>query len=62
MGVGGKRIAILIPCYNEAPTIGKVVRDYRQAFELQLNVLSLLLRQQGTGLPPVNGPETDTRA
>ena len=25
------RIAVLIPCYNEALTIGKVVRDYRQA-------------------------------
>ena len=24
-------IAVLIPCYNEAPTIGKVVRDYRAA-------------------------------
>lgn len=23
-------IAVLIPCYNEAPTIGKVVRDFRQ--------------------------------
>lgn len=34
----------------------------RQAFELQLNVLSLLLRQQGTGLPPVKGPETDPGA
>lgn len=27
----GNRIAVLIPCYNEALTIGKVVRDYRQA-------------------------------
>lgn len=26
-----RRIAILIPCYNESKTIGKVVRDYRQA-------------------------------
>ena len=25
------RIAVLIPCYNEALTIGNVVRDYRQA-------------------------------
>lgn len=24
-------IAVLIPCYNEAPTIGKVVKDYREA-------------------------------
>ena len=24
-------IAVLIPCYNEAPTIGKVVRDFREA-------------------------------
>ena len=24
-----KRIAVLIPCYNEAPTIGKVVDDFR---------------------------------
>ena len=27
----GNRIAVLIPCYNEALTIGNVVRDYRQA-------------------------------
>jgi len=25
------KIAVLIPCYNESQTIGKVVRDYRQA-------------------------------
>ena len=25
------RIAVLIPCYNESGTIGKVVRDYREA-------------------------------
>ncbi len=25
------RIAVLIPCYNESVTIGKVVRDYREA-------------------------------
>lgn len=25
------RIAVLIPCYNEALTISKVVRDFRQA-------------------------------
>jgi len=24
-------IAVLIPCYNEAPTVGKVVRDFRAA-------------------------------
>ena len=24
-------IAVLIPCYNEAPSIGKVVRDFRKA-------------------------------
>ena len=27
----GNRIAVLIPCYNEALTIGNVIRDYRQA-------------------------------
>lgn len=27
--VGGPRIAVLVPCYNEAATIGKVVRDFR---------------------------------
>lgn len=26
------KIAVLIPCYNESLTIGKVVKDYRQAF------------------------------
>ena len=26
-----RRIAVLIPCYNESQTIAKVVRDYRQA-------------------------------
>ena len=25
------KIAVLIPCYNEAKTIEKVVRDFRQA-------------------------------
>ena len=25
------QIAVLIPCYNESLTIGKVVRDFRQA-------------------------------
>ena len=25
------RVAVLIPCYNESVTIGKVVRDYREA-------------------------------
>ena len=25
------RIAVLIPCYNESQTIGKVVREYREA-------------------------------
>ena len=30
-GKKGNRIAVLIPCYNEALTIGNVVRDYRQA-------------------------------
>lgn len=24
------RIAVLIPCYNEEKTIGKVVRDFRE--------------------------------
>lgn len=26
-----KKIAVLIPCYNEAPTIAKVVKDYKKA-------------------------------
>ena len=26
-----KRIAVLIPCYNESQTIEKVVRDYKNA-------------------------------
>lgn len=25
------KIAVLIPCYNEAPTIQKVVEDFRKA-------------------------------
>jgi len=29
--IRAKKIAILIPCYNEARTIGKVVRDFRRA-------------------------------
>ena len=42
------KVAVLIPCYNEAPTIAKVVSDFRQALpeadvfksmkELMLNV------------------------
>jgi len=27
-----KKIAVLIPCYNESLTIAKVIRDYREAF------------------------------
>lgn len=27
----GARVAVLLPCYNESLTIGKVVRDFRQA-------------------------------
>src|SRR5688572_22354919 len=27
----GARVAILIPCYNEAPTLGTVVRRFREA-------------------------------
>ena len=27
----GSRTAVLIPCYNEAATIEKVVRDFREA-------------------------------
>jgi glycosyltransferase involved in cell wall biosynthesis len=27
----GQRLAVLIPCYNEAASIGKVVRDFREA-------------------------------
>lgn len=35
----GKTIAVLIPCYNEAKTIKKVVRDYRAALpEAQIYV------------------------
>lgn len=30
MGVGHTKIAVLIPCYNEAATIKKVVRDFRE--------------------------------
>jgi glycosyltransferase involved in cell wall biosynthesis len=29
--IEGKRIAVLLPCYNEAATIGKVVSDFRVA-------------------------------
>lgn len=28
---GAPRVAILVPCHNEAPTIGEVVRDFRAA-------------------------------
>ena len=28
--MNNKRIAVLIPCYNEAKTIEKVVRDYKK--------------------------------
>ncbi len=30
-GFSGRRIAVLIPCYNEAQTISKVVSDFREA-------------------------------
>ena len=29
--MGPDLIAVLIPCYNEAKTIAKVVKDYREA-------------------------------
>ncbi len=31
MAVNGRRVAVLIPCYNEDITIGKVVEDFRAA-------------------------------
>ena len=30
--MSGKKIAVLIPCYNEAQTVAKVVADFRAAF------------------------------
>jgi glycosyltransferase involved in cell wall biosynthesis len=27
----GPRIAVLVPCYNEAPTVGRVIAEFRQA-------------------------------
>ena len=30
------RIAVLIPCYNESATIGKVVRDFRRVLPERL--------------------------
>ena len=35
----GKKIAVLIPCYNESKTIEKVVKDYKKAENLLLNLL-----------------------
>jgi glycosyltransferase involved in cell wall biosynthesis len=29
--ISGKKVAVLLPCYNEEVTIGKVVRDFRSA-------------------------------
>ena len=31
MDMKGKKIAVLIPCYNESKTIAKVVADYKSA-------------------------------
>ena len=31
-----KRIAVLIPCYNEAKTIEKVVKDYKKVLQLYM--------------------------
>ena len=28
--LSGKKIAVLIPCYNESKTIEKVVKDYKE--------------------------------
>ena len=30
------KIAVLIPCYNEAKTIEKVVNDFKKEFPLQM--------------------------
>ena len=27
-----KKIAVLLPCYNEALTVEKVIKDYKEAF------------------------------
>ena len=32
-----KKIAVLIPCYNEAVTIEKVIKDYKKALKLDPN-------------------------
>ena len=48
-----KQLAILIPCYNEAPTIAKVVGDFKREFPESTiyvfdncsNICSTMLRQ-----------------
>ncbi|WP_300924031.1 glycosyltransferase [uncultured Dubosiella sp.] len=30
--IKNKKIAVLLPCYNEALTVEKVIKDYREAF------------------------------
>ena len=35
-GIDGRKVAVLIPCYNEAVTVGKVVADFRMALPAAL--------------------------
>ena len=47
------QVAVLIPCYNESSTIGKVVRDFREA--LPEAVMITILQTTQIRLPGMRG-------
>lgn len=40
-----KKIAVLIPCYNESVTIEKVIRDYKKALPEQIFMYMIIIHQ-----------------
>lgn len=38
-----KKIAVLIPCYNEAKTIEKVVKDYKEVYLKQIYMSTIII-------------------
>ena len=54
------RVAVLIPCYNEALTIEKVVRDFLAVIPENSHVYTILYRADGWENPRVFYPSPET--
>lgn len=36
MGILNEKVAVLLPCYNEELTIGKVIDDFKKSYQMQI--------------------------